>query len=131
MNIFSVLITPYFAFFLWLFFKNRKRNIAEITVAYLLFSGFSNVVITILFSPLLAMYHHTSAYYPVLCSSFLLETFYFAWGLKIFFNYKSVSGYIKVFAALSLIGMLGFIIFFIGMVLYVYHGGAFKVLNYL
>ena len=43
-NLISVFVAPYFAFMLWLFFRRRKRNIAEITLAYILFIGFCNII---------------------------------------------------------------------------------------
>jgi hypothetical protein len=126
----SVLVAPYFAFFLWLFFPGRKRNVAEITVAYVLFTGFGNVLSTIFISPWLAMYRNTSAYYPIFCTSLLLQTMYYAWGLKTFFNFRTAGGYIKVLAALGLIGLIGFILLIICLFFYVYHG-AFSVFKYL
>jgi hypothetical protein len=132
MNIVSVLVTPYFAFFLWLFFRKRKRNMAEINIAYLLFTGFSNAVSSVLFAPWLAMHSNTStAYYFIFWGSVLLQTLYFIWGLNTFFNYRSASGFIKILAVLFLIGFIGFILFFIGLFIYVYRGETFKVLRYL
>src|SRR5205085_1211436 len=55
LNIISVLISPYFAFFLWLFFKRRGWNMAEITVAYILFSALSNLVLAMVFSPIFSV----------------------------------------------------------------------------
>ena len=130
LSIISVLVAPYFAFFLWLFFPNRNRNVAEITVAYILFTGIGNVLSTIFISPWLAMYRNTSAYYPIFCTSLFLQTMYYAWGLKTFFNYKTAGGYIKVLAALGLIGLIGFILLIIVLFFYVYHG-AFSVFQYL
>jgi Protein of unknown function (DUF3667) len=132
MNIVSILVTPYFAFFLWLFFRHRGRNMGEITITYLLFTGFSNAVSSVLFAPWMAMHRNTSVtYYFIFWGSMLLQTMYFAWGLKVFFNYKTTSGYMKVLGALLLIGFIGFILLFIGLFIYVYRGETFKVLQYL
>jgi hypothetical protein len=129
LNLLSVIVAPYFAFFLWLFFRRRNRNFAEITVAYILFTGFGNLLFTILVSPWLASVHHTSAYNPILYSSMVLETMYYAWGLKTFLGYRTAGGYIKVLAALGLIGLIGFILLLIVLFFYVYHDTG--ILNYL
>ena len=106
LNLLSVAVTPYFAFFLWLFFRRRKRNMAEISVAYILFTGFANVLTTILISPWLAMTRNTGAYYPIFYGSMLLQTFYFAWGIKeTFFNYTSVW---RIFKSICRIGAYRF-----------------------
>jgi len=130
LNIVSVLVAPYFAFFLWLFFRNRGRNFAEITIAYILFTGFCSVLVTILVSPWLSLFRNSPAYYPILYSSVLLQIMYDAWGLKIFFNYRTAGSYIKVLAVLGLIGLIGFILLIVAYFLYVYRG-AYWVLQYL
>ena len=131
LNIISVLISPFFAYFLWLFFRRRKRNMAEITVAYIFFTGFSNVLSTIFISPWLAMFRNTAAASPLLYGSIILQTLYFAWGFKVFFNYRTASGYIKVLLVLWLAGTIGLILFIIGVFYYVYRGGVYDVLKYL
>ena len=62
-----VLISPYFAFFLWLFFRHgrHERNFAEMTVAYILFSGFIILACTIFVSPWLALTKNSSLYFFV------------------------------------------------------------------
>jgi hypothetical protein len=131
MNILLVFITPYFAFVLWLFFRYRNRNMAEINVAYLLFTGFSNLASPLIFAPCLSMVRNTPAYYYVYWSIAFIQTLYFAWGRKIFFNYRTTSGYIKVLGVLLLIGLIGFILLFTGLFIYVYGGETFQVLKYL
>jgi hypothetical protein len=131
MNILLVFITPYFAFVLWLFFRYRNRNMGEINVAYLLFTGFSNIASPLIFAPWLSMVRNTSGYYYVFWSISFIQTLYFAWALKIFFNFRSVSGYFSVLGVLMLIGLIGFIILFGGLLIYIYHGDFFQVLRYL
>ena len=104
---------------------------AEITVAYIYFTGFSNVLSALLISPLLAGIRDTPAYNPVLYSSILLQTFYFAWGFKVFFKYRTTGEYIKVLLVLWLAGAVGLILFFTGLFIYVYRGGVFEVLKYI
>jgi len=130
LNLFTVLVAPYFAFSLWLFFKRRGRTVAEITVAYILFTGFGNLISTIFFSPFLAIFRDTRAYYPILTLSLTTQTLYYSWGLKKFFGYKTTAGYFKVLGALALIGLVGFVIVIIALFIYVYHG-AFSVFPYL
>ena len=131
LNIASVLVAPYFAVMLWLFFKRRNRNIAEITVTYILFTGFANVLSTILVSPWMSYYRNSFANGILTYGNMFLQTLYFSWGLNIFFGYKSVTGYMKVFGALFLIGLIGFIILFIVFFFYIYRGDSFRVLKYL
>lgn len=131
LNIISVLISPFFAFFLWLFFRKRKRNMAEITVAYVFFTGFTNVLTTLIISPIVVVTRGTGAYYPLQFSTVILQTLYFAWGFTYFFNYRSASGYVKVLLVLWLAGAIGLIIFITALFYYVYHGEVFEVLKYL
>ncbi len=118
LNLVSVLATPYFAFGLWLFFRKRKRNAAEITVAFVLFAAFSSLLSTLFISPWLSAYRDTGAYYPILIAGNILVALYCAWGLKIFFGFRSAGGYIKVLAVYSLIGLMGFILLMLGIVIY-------------
>jgi hypothetical protein len=85
LNIASVLVAPYFAIMLWLFFKRRNRNIAEITVTYILFTGFANVLSTILISPWMSYYRNSFTNGVLTYVNMFLQTLYFAWGL-IFFS---------------------------------------------
>jgi len=127
----SIFIAPYFAFMLWLFFKSRKRNVAEITVVYILFTGFANVLSTIIAGPLMGYYRNQPPHDYILYGSVLLQTLYFSWGLKELFGYKTTGGYFKVFGALFLIGLIGFIFVLIAFFFYVYRGESFHVLKYL
>lgn len=122
LNLFSVAISPYFAFGLWLFFRRRRRNAAEITVAYILFSGFSNVVFSILVSPLMSVSHNANARNIIFWIGIFLENFYFAWGFKTFFGFKSFAGYLQIVGALVLIGIVGLLLLLIFLFFYVYHG---------
>lgn len=131
LDLISVLISPYFACIIWLFFRRRKRNAAEITVAYVLFMAFSNVLSAILISPLLNWCRSGAAYYPILFGGILLQTMYIAWGLKTFFNYRTAGGYLKVLSVLLIAGIVGFIILMGALFVYVYGGNRFEVLQYL
>ncbi len=124
LNLLSVIVAPYFAFFLWLFFRQRKRNLAEITVAYILFTGFGNILSTVLVSSWLASYRNTSAYYVILYTSLGLQTMYYAWGFKTFLGYRTAGGYIKVLAVLGLIGIIGFAILMTALYFYVFRDPA-------
>ena len=122
LNLFSVAISPYFAFGLWLFFRRRNRNAAEITVAYILFSGFSNVVFSILVSPLMSASHNANTSNIIFWIGIFLENFYFAWGFKTFFGFKSFAGYLQIVGALVLIGIVGLLLLILFLFFYVYHG---------
>lgn len=131
MNTVSVLISPYFAFFLWLFFKRWGRNMAEITVAYILFTAFSNLASTLLVSPFLSWARGSGAYNPVLYGMMLLQTIYIAWGMKTFLKFGTGKVMFKILGVLVLAGVIGFILVFAAYFLYVYHGGVSVVLKYL
>lgn len=122
LNILSVAISPYFAFGLWLFFRRRRRNVAEITVAYILFSGFSNVLFSIVVSPWMSMSHNTNTGNIIFWIGIFLENFYFAWGFKTFFGFKSFTGYLQIAGALVLIGIVGLVLLIIFLLIYVNHG---------
>jgi hypothetical protein len=113
-----VLVTPYFAAGLWLFFSKRKRNAAEIMVAYVLFAAFSFVLATVLITPWLAAFRDTAAYNTLFIATFVLEGMYIAWGFTGFFGYRSFGGYIRILAALALIGTIGTILLFLAIYMY-------------
>lgn len=132
LNMFSVLFAPYFAFGIWLFFRKRNRNTAEIMVAYILFMAFCNLLYIVFTSPFLAVYRNTDAYYYIWAATIFLQSFYFAWGYKVFLGFRSAGGFIKVQLVLGLIGVIWFILFMLGLLfLYVYRGDAAEVLKYL
>jgi hypothetical protein len=120
----SVFVAPYFAFMLWLFFRRRKRNIAEITLAYLLFIGFGNIISAVIFYPLMAIFKSPAAFSILTWISMFAQIAYDAWGMKTLFQYKTAGGYFKVLFALLLIGFIGFIILLIFLFFYVYHGST-------
>jgi hypothetical protein len=131
LNLISVLITPYFAFFLWVFFKHRGRNMAEIFVAYIFFTGFANVISAVIVYPFLAMSHHSLlAYNIILNTNLFLQTLYFAWGLKRFFGYRTTGDYFRVLGSLLLIGFIGLIVVLLAYYFYVLQGD-FRLLPYL
>ena len=109
MNLIDVIVCPWFALGLWLFYRKRKRNIAEITVAYLLFTAFGLVLFTVFISIPLHFLRNTAAYQPVFWSGILLQSMYYAWGLKGFFNLTKTWDYIKILAVLALIALIGLI----------------------
>lgn len=129
-NLISVFVAPYFAFMLWLFFRRRKRNIAEITLAYILFLGFGNIISAIIFYPLMAIFKTPASFSALLWISMFAQIGYDAWGMKTFFQYKTGAGYLKVLSALLLIGFIGFVILLIFLFFYVYHGSV-ELLYYL
>jgi len=129
-NLISVFVAPYFAFMLWLFFRRRKRNIAEITLAYLLFIGFGNIISVVIFYPLMAIFKDPVSFSILLWTSTFVQIGYDAWGMKTFFQYKTAGGFIKVLSALLLIGFIGLIILLVFLFFYVYQGST-ELLYYL
>lgn len=131
MNFGTLITAPFFAFFLWLFFRQSQRNMAEIAVAFILLTAFNSILISILVSPWMSFYRNTSASLPLFFAGLMLESFYYAWGLKTFFRYKTGGGYMKVLLVLWLAGLIGLILVIGLYYLYVYHSGASVVLRYL
>lgn len=133
LNIFSVVVAPYFAFVLWVFFRkrNRNRNIPEITMVYILFTAFANLIFSILIAPLLAIFRDTNAYFYALFIGIFFQTLYYVWGLKNFFGLKGFWGYVKILLVLGLGGLVITILLLIGLGFYVYGGERFEVLPYL
>ncbi len=129
---FGTLITaPFYAFFLWLFFKRRGRNIAEIAVTYILLTSFNTLLFTAITSPLLYFFAGTAAHNYIYWTGIVLEAFYYAWGLKTFFGYRTAGGYFRLVLAIWLIGLIGLVFVIILLYIYVYHGGASVVLRYM
>ncbi|HMK26624.1 MAG TPA: DUF3667 domain-containing protein [Chitinophagaceae bacterium] len=131
MNFGTLITAPFYAVFLWLFFKRRGRNMAEIAVAYILLTAFIDVLFTVLASPWLALYRGSLTHDYIFWAGLILETFYYAWGLKTFFGYSTKGGYFKVLLALWLTGLIGLVLLMVSYFIYVYHGGASVVLRYL
>jgi len=129
-NFISVFVAPYFAFILWLFFRRRKRNIAEITLAYILFIGFGNIISVAIFYPLIAIFNSPGSFSVLIWISMFAQIGYDAWGMKTFFQYKTAGGYIKVLSVLLLAGFIGLIIILVFLFFYVYHGST-ELLYYL
>jgi len=129
-NFISVFVAPYFAFILWLFFRRRKRNIAEITLAYILFIGFGNIISVAIFYPLIAIFNSPGSFSVLIWISMFAQIGYDAWGMKTFFQYKTAGGYMKVLSVLLLAGFIGLIIILVFLFFYVYHGST-ELLYYL
>ncbi len=129
---FGQLITaPFYAFFLWLFFRRRGRNMGEIAVAYILLTAFITLFTAAVIEPLVRFIPGATARNFILWAGMLVEAFYYAWGFKKFFGYKSKGGYIRIVLSFWLIGLIGLIVIVGVFYLYVYHGGASSVLKYL
>jgi hypothetical protein len=129
---FGQLITaPFYAFFLWLFFRRRGRNMGEIAVAYILLTAFITLFNAAVIEPLIMLFRGDTARNLILWSGMLVEAFYYAWGFKIFFGYKTTGGYIRIVLSFWLIGLIGLILILGVFYLYVYHGGTSSVLKYL
>ena len=121
-NIFNLLCCPYFSFFLFLFFKKRKRNMAEINVAYLLFCPVALLLSAFLFTPLIAGFRNTAAASVLPYSDLFVQNLYVAWGMTVFLGFKSFGGFLKVLGVICLAGIIGFILLMIGICLYIYQG---------
>lgn len=124
MNFGTLITAPFFAFFLWLFFKRRGRNMAEIAVAFILLTAFISVVLAVLFSPFQAMAKNSNIHSYLTLVGVTIESFYYAWGLKTFFRYKTNGGYFKILLVFWLSGLIGIVLILVFYYFYVYHGDA-------
>ena len=130
MNIITVFVAPYVACMLWLFFRKRKRNISEIALAYIFLTGFGMVAAIILTYPPMLIFKSYNTFLILTWVSMILQTLYYAWGLKTFFGYRTTGGYVKVTSVLFLTGFIGFVAIFIALFFYVYNG-SFDLLYYI
>jgi len=107
MDLSTLLMSPWFAFCLWIFFRKRNRNVAEITLAVMLFIAFATLLTRIFMAPLVAIAFHGDPYNWSQLIELLLQTLYISWGLGSFFNYKTFSGFFKTFGVMCLAGVVG------------------------
>lgn len=127
-NIIFMIAMPFYAALIWLFFRNRGRNFAEITLAVILYTAFVNLLFTLLFTPLMKLYLGTPAYGYIMGGGMLLQLFYYAWAFKGFLHYKSRSGALKTFLVMLLAFVLWGLLSIIAMFFYVYRENTGKVL---
>jgi hypothetical protein len=121
-NTFNLLCCPYFSFFLFLFFKKRRRNMAEINVAYLLFCPVALLLSAFLFTPLVSAYRNTATASFLQFGDLFVQNLYVAWGMTVFLGFRSFGGFLKVLSVICLAGITGFILLMIGVCLYIYQG---------
>lgn len=121
-NMFNLLCCPYFSFFLFLFFKKRKRNLAEINVAYLLFCPVALLLSAFLFTPVISGFRNSAVASYLQFGDLFVQNLYVAWGMTVFLGFKSFVGFLKVLGVICLSGIIGFILLMIGICLYVYQG---------
>jgi len=127
-NLITLIAMPLYTFIMWLFFRKRNRNFAEIMIAMIFFTAFSSLIITIVFNPILAYYKGTPKYVYVFLLSAILQSFYYTWGFKYFFNYKSVAGYFKIWPVMILTYVLWIVISMLCFFYYVYRDKTGKVI---
>lgn len=87
----------FYAFILWLFFRRRGRNFAEIATAMIFFTAFVSLAYSIVFMPIEAYYKGTAGFYYFTLLGVLLYAIYYTWGFKAFLNYPTLGGSVKVF----------------------------------
>ncbi|MEJ7625747.1 MAG: DUF3667 domain-containing protein [Ferruginibacter sp.] len=127
-NIITVIAMPLYAFIMWLFFRKRKRNFAEILIAMVFYTAFASLATTVLFNPILAYYKGTPAYIYIFLINALLQSFYYTWGLKTFFNYRSAAGYFKIWPVMILTYVIWIVLTLLVFFIYVYGSQTGKVI---
>ncbi len=107
MDLATVLMSPWFAFCLWIFFRKRDRNIAEITLAVMLFIAFATLLTRTFMIPIVVTVFNGNTYNWFQIIELLLQAIYLAWGISTFFNYKTFGGFFKVLWVVCLAGIVG------------------------
>ncbi len=128
-NIITLIAIPLYSLILWLFFKKRGRNFAEIMIAVILFTAFASLCTTILINPFMAYYKGTSIYFYLFLMAIFIQSFYYTWGFSGFFNYRSLLAYFKVWLVLILIFILWIAITMFIFFYYVYGNKTFVVIG--
>ncbi|MEJ7912736.1 MAG: DUF3667 domain-containing protein [Chitinophagaceae bacterium] len=72
-NIVSMIAVPFYAAFIWLFFKRRGRNFSEIMLAVILFTAFSTLLFTLIITPVMGYYRGQPLYFYVLITGLVLQ----------------------------------------------------------
>ena len=107
MDLATVLMSPWFACCLWIFFRKRSRNTAEMTMAVMLLIAFATMLTRIFMGPMMAAASSESSFGWLQLIELLLQTLYLAWGLSLFLNYKTFGGFLKVLGVVCLAGIAG------------------------
>ena len=94
-NIIAMIGFPLEAFIFWAFFRRRRRNYVEVLIAIIFLGGFSNLIFTFIFSPLLGLAKHTDVYNWLLIGVLLTMVLYTAWGMKGFLTNPQPIAYWK------------------------------------
>lgn len=119
-NLVYLIAIPFYALIVWLFYRWRGRNFAEIVLAFVLFTGFVGTVFTIVFTPLMAYNRTPSNAITYGLGGTFLFIVYYAWGFKGFLRYKSAKAFIHLFFVLVLTMLLWFLITLVFYFWYIY-----------
>ncbi|HMD01121.1 MAG TPA: hypothetical protein VKH37_13255, partial [Ferruginibacter sp.] len=130
MSLATVLMGPYFALGLLLFFRKRQRNFAEISIAFILFTAFVTVIEILWVTPFRLLVHNQTVLNVSVLVDLILQTVYISWGLGQFFNYRTFAGYLKVFGVTLLIGSIGLVVVYILLWNYIYQGHYGDIMRY-
>lgn len=130
-NLVYMMAIPFYAFVVWLFYRRRGRNFAEITLAFVLFTAFSALVFTLIFTPLMAYYRGSSISTYSLVIGTVMFILYYIFALKRFFNYQRPVAYIHLFFVVLLFILLWSIITVFIMYYYIYGNKVFDIIGFL
>src|SRR5207253_9474988 len=81
MSLATVLMGPYFALGLLLFFRKRQRNFAEISIAFILFTAFVTVIEILWVTPFRLLVHNQTVLNVSVLVDLILQTVYISCGL--------------------------------------------------
>jgi hypothetical protein len=98
-NIIAMVALPFLSFINWLFFRRRKRNYAEIMVAGVFITAYSNLFFTLFITPLMAANMGQPAYFYLLFAGLFLQSTYFGWAMHGFLQMQYKWEIIKTWGA--------------------------------
>ena len=101
-NVVLFISTPFLAFFLWLFYRQRKLLYAEHLTSMVFFNSFLMITTSIIFAPLIYFTRHQNMYglWAFIMISF--HTLYVGFAYKQLLNLNGVGGFFKAFVISAL-----------------------------
>ena len=126
-NLIYMTAIPFYAFIIWLFFRKRGRNFAEMTAALVFFTAYISLMYSVIFTPLQAYFKGTKWFGYLFMASILVYSLYYAWGLKGFLRFKSRLAFVKVLLVTLVTFFLWTLLTAVGMLVYVYGDQTLKI----
>jgi len=97
-NITAMILMPFEAFILWLFFRRRGRNYVEFLIATIFISGFATLIFSCVLGPIMFLFKETPAYLWMWLIALISMILYNVWGMKGFLSNPEPIAYWKPFS---------------------------------